>query len=144
MKKLAGLILLAVSLPAIGCSSDQSANRNAPDSKPVKLEPDKANATLNRWVLSEEKKASELMKMGDTTKGGIDRIRVLIVNENGNTAEASFNFQTMSTFLEDKTVKLVSGSGKATFEWKNGRWYLMKVANPQADFVRDNLLVEVK
>lgn len=140
MKKLTILAVLIISLSGVACSTgEQSAN----NSQPVKLESAQADETLHQWVLTEEAKADERLKLGSSGPGGLRRTRVINVENRGSKAEASFRFQTMQTFVDGDSVKAFSGSGTATFEHKNGKWFLIKVASPSANFVRDNLMVEV-
>jgi hypothetical protein len=145
MKKLTTLIGLIISLSWAACSTgEQSAsNSQTSNAQPVTLETVQADETLHQWVLAEEAKANERLKLGGSGPGGLRRTRVISVENRGSTAEASFNFQTMQMFVDGDSVKGLSGSGTATFEHKNGKWFLIKVASPGANFVRDNLMVEV-
>ena len=144
MKKLTTLVVLILSLSWGGCSTGEpSANSQPSTAQPVKLETPQADETLHRWVLTEEAKADERLKLGASGPGGLRRTRVINVENRGSTAEASFRFQTMQMFVDGDSIKGFSGSGTATFELKNGKWFLIKVASPSANFVRDNLMVEV-
>ncbi len=142
MKKLTTLGVLIIALAGSACSTGEHSST----AQPVKLETAQADETLHQWVLAEEAKADERLKhgLGNSGPGGLRRTRVINLNNIGSTAEASFNFQTMQPFVDGDSVRLISGSGTATFEHKNGKWFLAKVANPVANFVRDNLMFEVK